>query len=161
MSFEQSIQERLQKLIEEKTTEIQRTNNAKLEAVKIKLRRMLEIEEHLCSIVSIMNDQLYPYNKAIKVKGNTEELLKDMDSLDPLDAEMKIPNKELKIGIGYLHAKNAITPAYAKSVIQYTLGAEKVSASLNDTVLWTYDLFNITNEMMEVLVFKMIKDSKW
>lgn len=161
MSLENEIKERLQKLIEEKTTEIQRTNNAKLEAVKIKLRRMLEIEEHLCSIVSIMNEQLTPYNKELKVKGNTEELLKDMDSLDPLDGEMKIPNKELKIGIGYLNSKNAITPAYAKAVMQSTLGADKVSASLNDTVIWTYDLINISNEMMKELVFKMIEGAKW
>lgn len=161
MSFEQNIKERIQKLIEEKTTEIQRTNNAKLEAVKIKLKRMLEIEEHLCSIASIMNEQLTPYNKVIKVKGNTEELLKDVDNLDPLDAEMKIPNKELKIGIGYVNAKNPITPAYAKAVVVSTLGADKVSASLNDTVIWTFDIINISNDMMTELIFKMIEGAKW
>lgn len=161
MSFESKTQERLQKLIEDKTTEVQRANNAKLESAKTKLKILFETEKHLYLLANIMNRQLTSYNKTIKVKGNTEEMLKELDGLDPLDPEMKIPNKEIKIGIGYVHAKNPQSHAYAKAVVEFTLGNDKVSVVLNDTVLYNIELIKISNEMMEDLLFKMIKEAKW
>jgi hypothetical protein len=159
MSYEDKIRWKLQKLIEEKSTEVQRNNNSKLETVKKKLRRMQEIENLLDIIVATMNGVLSDHNKTLKVKGNTEQLLKVMDNLDPKDPEMKIPNEEVKIGVGYQNAKTA--KAYARATIGLPLGADKVSASLDDKIIWNNDFANLSNEMIEDFVFKMINDVKW
>lgn len=161
MSYEEKIKFKIKKLIEEKTTEIQRNNIAKVEAIRIKLRKMLEIENLLSIMLPIMNEELSAHNKMLRTQGNTKDLLDKIDSLDPNDPEMKIPHEDLRIGLGFVSAKSPNSKGFARAVIELPFGADKVSAKLDDKVVWNYDINNLSNDMIEELVLKMIEDAKW
>lgn len=160
-NLKNEIREELRALIERKSTEVRRANDSKISAVRDRLEHLNGIELFLTDAVDLMNEQLTGQNKILKVKGNTEELLLKLNELNPDNPEMIIPNKKMQIGIGYVNAKHAHVPAYAKAKTETSVEGEKVSILLNDKPLWSHDHYDITERLMKELLFKMLDGAKW